>query len=145
MEELLSLSVESDPQLFFEGLYNFAQRKERSGESELAASLYSNLLFQLAQNPQGTMAPLRNRVQESLEAMQGHGSFGTRAESFVRNSATLDNLAGGVSHAGALLGLATIACSFLRPLRPLAAGRAGALLDGHDRITMAKNRIPEWG
>lgn len=135
MEELLSLSVERDPQLFFEGLYNFAQRKERSGESELAASLYSNLLFQLAQNPQGTMVPLRNRVQESLEAMQGHGSFGTRAEAFVRNSATLDNVAGGVSHAGALLGLATIACSFLCPLRPLAAG--GVHLLSHPRVASA--------
>src|SRR4029434_1422174 len=27
----------------------------------------------------------------------------------------------------------------------LMAGRAGARLDGHDRITMSKNRIPEWG
>ncbi|MBL7685413.1 MAG: hypothetical protein JNK65_05200 [Deltaproteobacteria bacterium] len=27
----------------------------------------------------------------------------------------------------------------------LLSGRAGNLLDGHDRITMAKNRIPNWG
>ena len=31
------------------------------------------------------------------------------------------------------------------PTADLLAGRAGARLDGHDRITMPKNRIPEWG
>ena len=31
------------------------------------------------------------------------------------------------------------------PTSDLLAGRAGARLDGHDRITMAKNRVPEWG
>ncbi|HKX11784.1 MAG TPA: amidase, partial [bacterium] len=31
------------------------------------------------------------------------------------------------------------------PTADIVANRAGARLDGHDRITMAKNRIPTWG
>lgn len=31
------------------------------------------------------------------------------------------------------------------PTADILANRAGARLDGHDRITMAKNRIPNWG
>jgi hypothetical protein len=31
------------------------------------------------------------------------------------------------------------------PTAEVMAGKAGARLDGHDRITMAKNRIPDWG
>jgi hypothetical protein len=31
------------------------------------------------------------------------------------------------------------------PTAEIVTGRAGARLDGHDRITMAKNRIPGWG
>ncbi|MCE9624826.1 MAG: hypothetical protein K8R69_05145 [Deltaproteobacteria bacterium] len=100
IDEILSLSVERDPQDLLEALYGFAGR--------------AGILPQVA-------PAFATRARERLDAMRGQGNFGTRAEYWLSGS-NFDQVAGGISHTGAVLGLATIFCSYLRPLRPLAAG-----------------------
>lgn len=115
VREFLSLGLEQDHELFFEGFFAAARRLEREGKFSEAASAYALLVAAAGERPQG------HRARARLEAMSGRGSFGARAE-FLLGTQGLDRIAGGVSHAGAILGLATIFCSYLRPLRPLAAG-----------------------
>src|SRR5690606_9471398 len=88
---------------------------EGEGRFQGSAAAYALLALAAGDSSQG------RRARARLNAMSGRGSFGDRAE-FMLGTQGLDRVAGGVSHAGAVLGLATIFCSYLRPLRPLAAG-----------------------
>ncbi|MCC6273452.1 MAG: hypothetical protein IT572_08295 [Deltaproteobacteria bacterium] len=115
LREFLSLSAEADPDLFLEGFFSAARRLEGEGRFQESAAAYGLLASAAGDRPQG------RRARARLDAMSGRGSFGDRAE-FLLGTQGLDYAAGGVSHAGAVLGLATIFCSYLRPLRPLAAG-----------------------
>lgn len=115
VREFLSLGAEADLDLFLEGFFAAARRLEREGRIQESAAAYALLDSTAGDRPQG------RRARARLDAMSGRGGFGDRAE-FLLGTQGLDYAAGGVSHAGAVLGLATIFCSYLRPLRPLAAG-----------------------
>jgi len=73
-----SLQRERDPQLLQDALFSFARRQENSGNLEAAAQIYAHLDGQ-------EMSPeLRERSRSSLEAIQGRGTFGPRAEFLLR-------------------------------------------------------------
>lgn len=76
--ELASLARESDAQLYAEGVLNLAQRLEAQDRIEAAADLYASLAG--AEHVQ----PLRECAQRQLDALQGKGSFGPRAEFLLR-------------------------------------------------------------
>jgi len=78
--ELRSLAQESDPQLYSEGLLNFAARQEQGGRFELAAHLYQNILS-------GNPSAIRDRAEARLDALLGRGAVGNRAEFLLRNLA----------------------------------------------------------
>ena len=121
VNELISIGGEHDKTLFGEALLNLAGRQERAGREDLAASLYTSLPeLRNGRPPSAQLLSVLGRSEERLKALQGGGTFGSRAERFVR-SITLDSTAERLNHGGALLGLATIGCSYIRPLRPLAA------------------------
>lgn len=128
LEEILSISLETDEELFLEAFLGFAGRRERYGDHPMAASAYAALTAVARDRPIG------RRAQERIDVMAGRGSLGQRAE-FLLSTQGVDRVAGGISHAGALLGLATIFCSYLRPLRPLAAG--GVHLLSHPSVAGA--------
>jgi len=133
LEEIFSLAAEQDPAMFFEGVFGFANAQAQKGRVQDAASIYTAMLA-IPSGQVGGLAPdLRSRVQGKLDVLLGRGNFGNRAEGFLRSSVSLEGIAGGVSQTGALLGLATIACSFIRPLRPLAAG--GVQLLSHPTVS----------
>ncbi|MFO1463057.1 MAG: hypothetical protein U1F66_04720 [bacterium] len=115
--ELNSLAAEGDAQLLGEGLLNFAQRQERDGRLELAMEAY-----QAVQTL--PVEALRRRAQQGLDAIQGRGDFGPRAEFLLRN------LAQQASEPSALLAMGVAGTAFrvtrLATLSWLAgAGEAG--------------------
>ncbi len=109
LNEFLSLSRETDPELFYEGLYNLGVRLEQSGQVGGAASVYSVLASGNgeAENrgngesenrrngelnpspiPRFTVSPvLQRHAQERLNALRGEGSVGLRLEVLGRSFA----------------------------------------------------------
>ena len=79
--ELESLSRESDAGLFEESLLAFAARQERAERPEIAARIYADLA-QNAASPQH-----RERAQRNLDALEGRGPVGARAEILLRGLA----------------------------------------------------------
>ncbi|HKX11999.1 MAG TPA: hypothetical protein VJP40_02510, partial [bacterium] len=75
--EWRSLSAERDPELRAEGFLSLAGRLEARGEEEPAAEIYASLA-----NPQD--GEISRRARERLEGLTGGGTFGTRAEIFLR-------------------------------------------------------------
>jgi len=81
LAELSSLEHENDPALYFESLLNLAQRYESSDRLEPAAQIYSLLR-------EGTgQADIERRATARLQAIQGIGSGGARAEFLLRRLA----------------------------------------------------------
>ncbi|MCE9625780.1 MAG: hypothetical protein K8R69_10090 [Deltaproteobacteria bacterium] len=76
--ELSSLATESDPELYLEGLYSFALRQEQAGREEIAAEIYSQIQTNAANSP------FQARASQRLDALQGRGSNGARAEVLLR-------------------------------------------------------------
>jgi len=121
LAELISITEERDKTLFAEALYNLAGRQERAGRDDLARRIYLSMPeLRTGRPPSEELLSVLGRSEERLQVLQGGGSFGNRAEHWLRGM-SVDRAANGVNHAGAILGLATIACSYIRPLRPLAA------------------------
>jgi len=77
--EFYSLSAESDRQLYYEGLLQFARRLEAEDGLEVAGEIYSFL--------SASAEPLRHRAQMHLAAMTGTGSVGARSEFLLRRLA----------------------------------------------------------
>ncbi|MFO1462925.1 MAG: hypothetical protein U1F66_04050 [bacterium] len=80
--ELSALGRETDAELYAEGLLNFASRREQAGAVEQAAELYARIA-----EGEGIPAALRQRARRRLDAVQGQGAFGDRAEFLMRNLA----------------------------------------------------------
>ncbi|HKX12485.1 MAG TPA: hypothetical protein VJP40_04980, partial [bacterium] len=119
--ELLSISTERDKTLFGEALLNLASRQERVGREDLANNLYSSIPeLRNGRPPTAELLSVISRAEQRLSVLQGGGTFGNRAEHWLKNL-TVDSTTQSINHAGAVFGLATIACSYIRPLRPLAA------------------------
>ncbi len=76
-DELRSLRRETDPELRAEGLLSLARRLERRAGGESAAVLYR----ELAQSS----GPAQGRAFAALEAIQGRGNLGARAEIWLRD------------------------------------------------------------
>lgn len=76
--ELASLRVESDPALRLEGLLDFGKRCERSGRIDLALAVYGEV---------ANFAPpsLAARARRHLDAVNGQGAAGPRAEFLLRH------------------------------------------------------------
>lgn len=127
VQEIVSLSEEHDKELFAEGLYSLASRQESVGRDDNAARIYAALPeLRNGRTPTPELLSILQRAEQRLAVLQGGGNFGGRAERWLRNM-TVDSAAQNINHAGALLGLATIACSYIRPLRPLAAAGVSLL------------------
>lgn len=121
VNQLVSLGGERDKELFAEGLYSLAARQESAGREDLAAQLYASLPeLRNGRPPTPELISTLQRAEQRLTVLHGGGNFGSRAERWLRNM-TVESGAQNINHAGALLGLATMACSYVRPLRPLAA------------------------
>ncbi|MCC6273262.1 MAG: hypothetical protein IT572_07315 [Deltaproteobacteria bacterium] len=79
--ELESLSHKTDADLLEEALLAFAGRQERAERPEVAARIYA-ALAQDAESPRH-----RQRAQHHLDAMEGRGPLGARAEFLLRGLA----------------------------------------------------------
>ncbi|MCE9625901.1 MAG: hypothetical protein K8R69_10705, partial [Deltaproteobacteria bacterium] len=90
LEEFLEISRESDPQLFAESLYQWAQREESA--NRLASA---GLIYQVLSQNHSSGAPifpgldtaLRQRAGARLDAIQGRGALGARVEFLGRRLA----------------------------------------------------------
>lgn len=78
LQEILSLSRETDRELFSEALLNFAQRQATRRQYPLAATAYAAVNFL---NPN---CEIGRRAQEHLAVLQGEGPLGLRLEHFGR-------------------------------------------------------------
>ncbi len=74
---LESLRVESDPALLYEGLLHLGIHFEQADRLEVAATIFSGL----SERPLGTVS---QRARAHLDAIQGRGSLGARAEFLLR-------------------------------------------------------------
>lgn len=74
-----SLERESDPQLYWEGVFAFAARQENHGRLDLAATAYQKILSEAPAS-----LPLREAAVRRLDAFQGRGEAGPRAELLLR-------------------------------------------------------------
>ncbi len=104
--ELESLSRESDADLLEEALLAFAGRQERSERPEVAARVYADLA-QNAESPQH-----RERAQRNLDALEGRGPCGARAEVLLRGLARQGSdpvLIGSMLAAGTVFRMARLA------------------------------------
>jgi hypothetical protein len=80
-QELLSLSREGDPDLFYESLFHLARREARLHN---AAAWVGSVFQSLAEDRREAVPPsLRARAREELALLQGGGSFGRRFENFT--------------------------------------------------------------
>ncbi|MCE9625830.1 MAG: hypothetical protein K8R69_10340 [Deltaproteobacteria bacterium] len=70
--EILALSEESDPEIFYQTWWNFALRQQDAGNLEVAVSVYQRLA-------QGDSS-LRETAQRQWDALAGRGSVGGRLE-----------------------------------------------------------------
>ncbi|HKX11813.1 MAG TPA: hypothetical protein VJP40_01580 [bacterium] len=80
--EWRSLTRETDPQLYQEGLLHFAGRQERRNQEAVAGAIYSAML-------ENSPAPDRSalaRARERLAVLNGGGSGGARAEYLLRHA-----------------------------------------------------------
>lgn len=92
LEEILQLSRERDPQLFFEGLLALGQRLEARDDLEAAARVYTILQHSLAAEASSSASAdwrgsLRSRAEGHLQAMRGEGAAGARFEFLSRRLA----------------------------------------------------------
>lgn len=78
--ELHSYRSESDPELFFESLFQFGLRQERMRRIESAADVYTSL-------GEAGVGLVQSRARTRLETLLGLGTFGDRAEFLLRNLA----------------------------------------------------------
>lgn len=81
--ELLSLREERDPGLFFEGLLGFAARLEAQDLIAPASEIYAAVIS-LSGAGEGMDEAIRRRARERLNAIQGKGAFGPRAEFLLK-------------------------------------------------------------
>lgn len=90
LQEIFSISRESDPALFAEALYQWAQRQESEDRLESAGLIYS-AFAQRAEGGaflvSGADASLRARAASRLDAILGRGAVGPRAEFLLRRFA----------------------------------------------------------
>ncbi len=123
--ELRDLSRESDPRLFFEGLFHYGVSREQSGDLETAARVYQAL---------EQSEDLQTRARVRLDAILGRGNVGPRAEFLLRHFAAEAsdpaNLIGMAAAASAfrLAKLATLGRLGLNPLGEAWLGRASVRL-----------------
>ncbi len=82
LAELEALSQETQPEIYFAGLLNFAQRLQDRGNAEAAAEVYSSLVHQL---PDGDA--VHDAAKSRLNALLGTGSAGLRAEVLLKDFA----------------------------------------------------------
>ncbi len=119
--ELSALGRETDAELYAEGLLNFASRREQAGSVEQAAELYARIVA-----AEEIPASIRQRAQRRLDAVQGRGAFGDRAEFLMRN------LARQATEPSALLAMGTAGTVFrvtrLATLSRLATGSSPRLV-----------------
>ncbi|MCE9625405.1 MAG: hypothetical protein K8R69_08150 [Deltaproteobacteria bacterium] len=80
--EWYSLAREPDPQLYWEGVFAFASRLENDGHLDSAASAYQKILSDAP-----TSLALREAARRRLDAFQGRGEAGARAEFLLRRFA----------------------------------------------------------
>ncbi|MCE9626087.1 MAG: hypothetical protein K8R69_11670, partial [Deltaproteobacteria bacterium] len=90
LEELISLSAESDTELFAEALYQWAGRQEREERVDVAGMVYG--MFAQRRSDGGALvsgAPegLRASAARRLDAILGRGAVGPRAEFLLRRFA----------------------------------------------------------
>jgi len=76
--ELRALETESDPELFFEGLFHYGISREQRGDLETAARAYGALT---------RSDSFRDRARVRLDAILGQGSIGPRSEFLLRRFA----------------------------------------------------------
>lgn len=76
--ELLSFRQESDPEIFAHSLMNFAGRREKEGDSNLALRLY-----QILSVDEDLPGELQRRAQARASALQGQGTVGDQAEVLI--------------------------------------------------------------
>jgi len=117
--ELASLSQESDPTLYSQGLLNFAERQESSGRLELAVALYQRLLAGVSEQD-----PSAVRAKQRLAADTGQGAFGNRTE-FL-----LSNLAKEATEPSALLAMGLAGAAFRLTRLAVLSRLAGAAESG---------------
>ena len=84
--ELRALSREHDPELRAEGLLSFASRQERAGHSNVAASIYQEILAdQEVDSSTPILASVQRRAQRRLNALTGENAeLGARVEVLAR-------------------------------------------------------------
>ncbi|MDL1872780.1 hypothetical protein FBR05_11350 [Deltaproteobacteria bacterium PRO3] len=90
LQELLSISQESDPELFAESLYQWARRQEAEDRLDAAGLVYGTFAQREAGGDYllaGAGEGLRTRAAQSLDAILGRGAAGPRAEFLLRRLA----------------------------------------------------------
>jgi len=79
--ELISLSSESDPRQFYEALFSLVQQLQRSDRAALAMQVFGVLRQSLSTS---TLSGLQERVQGSIDALEGRGAVLPRLEQFTK-------------------------------------------------------------
>lgn len=79
--EWRSLARESDPELYQEGLLQFAGRQAGRNQEAVAGSIYSSML----EGEEAATTSVARRARERLAALNGGGSTGARAEYLLRH------------------------------------------------------------
>ncbi len=118
LEEFLALAAEPNPQMFSEGLLSLGTRLEQGNHLEAASAVFAALA--------GSDGPARERAEARLNAMNGVGSGGARAEFLLRR------LSHEAMEPTALFGMGLASAAFkvtrLATLSRLAATPAGSFL-----------------
>ncbi len=90
LQEIFSLSQESDPSLFYQGLHALGLRLSRSHRPELAMLFFSGIAQTLEQDSPGRPADhaaLASRARRELDALMGRGAIAPRVEHLLRGVA----------------------------------------------------------
>jgi len=142
---LHNLAKEEDAYLLIFELENLAYRLKRLGKNTEAAITFQ-FLKGLPKHPTTPLALARKSEKEittQLNLILGKTegiSWGDRLEHYI-STGSESTLAADISYGGALLGLGTILCSYIRPLRPLAAAGVSLL----SRPTVAATLLATGG
>lgn len=80
LEELLSLSQEKDPELFFSHLHALASRLAREERLLPATELFSAITNAASRGIPGVPGALAHRAQTQIDAIRGEGELGPRFE-----------------------------------------------------------------
>ncbi len=121
LERLLSIGDSPSSGEFYSNLLSLAHHLRLNGQASEAYVIFDGLAASPIQGDIGVPPVVRREAEQAREAYRGRGSHGRRFENFLSDNLLLTS-SRSFQAGGSILGLAGIACSWVRPLRPLSAG-----------------------